>query len=43
MDWQTYIAGAIVMVTLAIFLLRLARPRKHGNCGGHGCGGCRKR
>lgn len=37
MDWQSYIAAGIVAITLTIFLVRLARPRKKGGCG-HGCG-----
>ena len=27
MDWQTLIAAGIVVVTLTIFLVRLARPK----------------
>ena len=41
MDWQTPTAAAIVIVTLTIFMVRMARPRKRGGCGhgcGHGCG-----
>jgi hypothetical protein len=37
MDWQTYTAAGIVIVTLAILLVRLARPRKKAGCG-HPCG-----
>ena len=27
MDWQTYIAAGIVVLTLTVFLVRLARPK----------------
>ena len=37
MDWQTYIAAGIVVITLAIFAVRLTRPKKRGDCG-HDCG-----
>lgn len=37
MDWQTYTAIGIVTLTLLIFLVRLARPKKPSNCG-HDCG-----
>jgi hypothetical protein len=37
MHWQTYIAVGIVILTLTIFLVRLARPKKKGGCG-HNCG-----
>jgi hypothetical protein len=37
MDWQTLIAACIVIVTLTIFLVRLARPKQRGGCG-HDCG-----
>jgi hypothetical protein len=37
MDWQTYITIGIVTITLVIFLVRLIRPGKRGECG-HGCG-----
>lgn len=37
MDWQTYTAIGIVVLTLTIFLVRLARPKKRGGCG-HDCG-----
>jgi hypothetical protein len=37
MDWQTVIAVAIVVATLAIFALRFFRPKKSGGCD-HGCG-----
>jgi hypothetical protein len=36
MDWQTFTAGAVVAITLLVFLVRLARPRRKGGCG-HGC------
>jgi hypothetical protein len=36
MDWQTYIAAGIVVLTLLIFLVLLARPRRKSGCG-HGC------
>jgi hypothetical protein len=38
-DWQTLAAGAVVVITALIFLVRLARRRPGGGCGGH-CG-CR--
>ena len=41
MDWQTCIAVGIVILTLTIFLVRLARPKKKGGCG-HNCGCGRK-
>ena len=37
MDWQTLTAAGIVIITLTIFLVRLARPKKKSGCG-HGCG-----
>jgi hypothetical protein len=37
MDWQTPAAVAIVVITLTIFLVRLARPRRKPGCG-HDCG-----
>ena len=37
MDWQTYTAVGIVIITLVIFLVRLARPKKKSGCG-HNCG-----
>ena len=38
MDWQTYIAIGIVILTLVIFLVRLAKTEeKRGGCG-HDCG-----
>ncbi len=37
MDWQTLTAVGIVAVTLTIFLVRLARPKKSSGCG-KGCG-----
>lgn len=42
MDWQTYTAAGIVAITLVIFLVRLARPKKKPGCG-HDCGCGRKR
>ncbi len=39
MNWQTYTAAAIVLVTLAIFIIRIARPGGESSCGkGCGCG-----
>lgn len=39
MDWQTLTAAGIVTVTLAIFVVRLLRPKKKSGCGHHcGCG-----
>ena len=37
MDWQTYTAAGIVIVTLTIFLVRLVKPKKKSGCG-HDCG-----
>lgn len=38
-DWQTLAAGGIVAITLLIFLVRAARPKKKSGCGkGCGCG-----
>ncbi len=37
MDWQTLTAAGIVIITLTIFLIRLAKPKKKGGCG-HNCG-----
>jgi hypothetical protein len=37
MDWQTLTAAGIVVITLTIFLVRLARPKKKSGCG-HDCG-----
>lgn len=36
MEWQSLIAAGIVMLTLTVFLVRLARPRRKSGCG-HGC------
>ncbi len=36
MEWQTLIAAGIVVLTLTIFLVRLAGPRSKSGCG-HGC------
>jgi hypothetical protein len=41
MDWQTPTAAGIVVVTLTIFLVRLARPKKKSGCA-HDCG-CKKK
>ncbi len=41
MDWQTLTAAGIVVMTLTIFLVRLARPKKKSGCG-HDCG-CNKK
>lgn len=41
MDWQTLTASGIVVMTLTIFLVRLARPTKKSGCG-HDCG-CNKK
>ena len=39
MDWQTLTAVGIVITTLVIFLVRLARPKKKSGCGKDcGCG-----
>jgi hypothetical protein len=41
MEWQTLTAAGIVVLTLTIFLVRLARrPRGNSGCD-HGCG-CEK-
>ncbi len=38
-DWQTLAAAGIVLVTLAIFVARLIRPKKKSGCGKDcGCG-----
>jgi hypothetical protein len=37
MDWQTLTAAGIVIITLTIFLVRLARPKKKSGCS-HDCG-----
>jgi hypothetical protein len=37
MDWQTLAAAGIVVLTLTVFLVRLARPRGRSGCD-HGCG-----
>lgn len=37
MNWQTYIAAGIVIFTLTVFLVRIAKPKKQGGCG-HNCG-----
>ena len=37
MDWQTTTAVIVVVFTLTIFLVRLARPKKNSGCG-HDCG-----
>jgi hypothetical protein len=35
-DWQSLAAGAVVMITALVFLVRFARPRPGGGC----CGNC---
>ena len=38
MDWQTYSAAAIVLLTLAIFVYRLThRKKRKSGCGGGCC------
>jgi hypothetical protein len=37
MYWQTLTAAGIVIITLTIFLVRLARPKKKSGCS-HDCG-----
>ncbi len=37
-DWQTLTAAGIVAITLTIFLVRLARPKKKSGCGKQDCG-----
>ncbi len=37
MDWQTPTAAVIVGITLMVFAIRLARPKKKSGCG-HDCG-----
>lgn len=39
-DWQTLVAAGVVALTLVIFLVRLARPKKKSGCG-NDCG-CNK-
>lgn len=34
MDWQSYTALGIVGLTLAVFVIRIVRPRKKRDCGG---------
>lgn len=41
MDTQSYIAAGIVLATLAVFVVRLARRKPGGGCG-HDCGCCKK-
>ena len=36
-NWQTVAALAIVALTMALFAIRMIRPRKKAGCGG-GCG-----
>jgi len=39
MDWQEIIVIAIVIVTITVFLVRLAKPRGKASCGKDcGCG-----
>jgi hypothetical protein len=39
MEWQTLTAAGVVTITLVIFLVRLARPKKKSGCKpGCGCG-----
>jgi hypothetical protein len=39
LDWQTLSAAGIVIFTLTIFLVKLARPKKKKSCGKNcGCG-----
>jgi hypothetical protein len=38
MDWQSYTAIGIVTITLVIFLVRMAQPKKKGGGCDHGCG-----
>jgi hypothetical protein len=40
LDWQTLAALGIVMITLTVFLVRFAKPKKKSHCGHH-CG-CEK-
>ena len=40
MEWQSLIAAGIVVLTLTIFLVRFARPRRKSGCG-H-CSDCGK-
>jgi hypothetical protein len=37
MNWQSLVAIGIVVLTLVVFLVRLARPRRKSGCG-HDCG-----
>ncbi|NJM36534.1 MAG: hypothetical protein HC845_00905 [Akkermansiaceae bacterium] len=39
-NWQTLAALGVVFITLTIFLVQLAKPKKKPNCG-HRCG-CKK-
>jgi len=39
MDWQQLIVIAIVIITITVFLVRLAKPRGKSSCGNDcGCG-----
>jgi len=39
MDWQEIIVIAIVIATVTVFLVRLAKPRSKSSCGKDcGCG-----
>jgi hypothetical protein len=38
MDPQTYIAAGVVALTVVIFLVRMAKPRKKSGTCGHDCG-----
>lgn len=35
MDWQSLTAAGIVTLTVTLFLIRLAKPRKKSGCGNH--------
>jgi hypothetical protein len=37
MDWQTLTAAGIVGITLMVFAIRLAQPKKKSGCS-HDCG-----
>lgn len=40
-DWQALAAATVVILTAAVFVIRMARPRGKRGCGG-GCGCAKK-
>ena len=43
MDWQTYTAAGIVVITLVIFLVRMSKKSAGKPSCGHNCGCGKKR